>query len=114
MTRRRWIADEVHDNRAVIVGDHADHLVRVLRARLGQIFDISTGRSVRSGRIASIEEARVEFELGDEVGTVALPNVSVVLAIFKFDRMEWAIEKATRDRLLSNRDEKRSRRLPTR
>ncbi|HEX3320596.1 MAG TPA: RsmE family RNA methyltransferase [Terriglobales bacterium] len=95
MTRRRWIADEVHDNRAVIVGDHADHLVRVLRARLGQIFDISTGRSVRSGRIASIEEARVEFELGDEVGTVALPNVSVVLAIFKFDRMEWAIEKAT-------------------
>ena len=91
MTRRRWIADEVHDNRAVIIGDHADHLVRVLRARTGETFDISTGRSVRSGRILSIEDGRVEFELGDEVGTRALPDVSLVLAIFKFDRMEWAI-----------------------
>jgi 16S rRNA (uracil1498-N3)-methyltransferase len=95
MTRRRWIADEFHDNRAVIIGDHADHLVRVLRARVGEIFDISTGESVRSGRIVSMDDGRVEFELGDKVGTVALPDVSVVLAIFKFDRMEWAIEKAT-------------------
>jgi len=43
MTRRRFIADEVSGDRAVLVGEHADHLVRVLRARVGQKFDIAIG-----------------------------------------------------------------------
>jgi hypothetical protein len=38
MTRRRWIADEVSSNRGALTGDHADHLIRVLRARVGQEF----------------------------------------------------------------------------
>ncbi len=95
MTRRRWIADEFSGNHATLTGDHADHLVRVLRARVGQEFDIATGAVVRRGRIASIQDGRVEFELGEEVSVVAAPNVSLLLAIFKFDRMEWAIEKCS-------------------
>ena len=63
MTRRRWIADEVSGNRAALIGEHADHLTRVLRARVGQEFDIATGAAVRSGRIVSIEAGRVDFEL---------------------------------------------------
>jgi 16S rRNA (uracil1498-N3)-methyltransferase len=93
MTRRRWIADEVSGARAALVGEHADHLVRVLRARVGQEFDIATGQTVRSGRIASITKDRVEFDLGEEVSTAALAEITLALAIFKFDRMEWAIEK---------------------
>ncbi len=95
MTRRRWIADEVSGNTAALTDEHADHLIRVLRARVGQEFDIAAGAVVRRGRIATIREGRVEFELGDEVTAAATTNVSLLLAIFKFDRMEWAIEKCT-------------------
>jgi 16S rRNA (uracil1498-N3)-methyltransferase len=95
MTRRRWIADEVSGNRAVLVGAHAEHLSRVLRARVGQEFDITTGNGVRRGRITAIAQDRVEFELGDEIPAPVAGQVTVALSIFKFDRMEWAIEKCT-------------------
>jgi 16S rRNA (uracil1498-N3)-methyltransferase len=95
MTRRRWIADEVSGKRAALVGSHADHLVRVLRARVGQEFDIAVGNEVRSGRISSVQPDRVEFELGDPIASTNSLQITLVLAIFKFDRMEWAIEECT-------------------
>jgi 16S rRNA (uracil1498-N3)-methyltransferase len=95
MSRRRWIADKVSDNRAALIGDHANHLVRVLRARVGQEFDIVADAVVRRGRIVSLAEGRVDFELAESVPTPVAANVSILLAIFKFDRMEWAIEKCT-------------------
>jgi 16S rRNA (uracil1498-N3)-methyltransferase len=95
MSRRRWIADEVSGNRAALIGDHAEHLSRVLRARVGQEFEIATGENVRRGCVTRIDHDRVEFELGDEIIATATPNVTLALSIFKFDRMEWAIEKCT-------------------
>jgi 16S rRNA (uracil1498-N3)-methyltransferase len=95
MTRRRFIADEVSQDRAALVGEHADHLARVLRASVGQEFDIATGAAVRRGRITSVKNGRVEFDLGEEVSAASLSDITLVLAIFKFDRMEWAIEKCT-------------------
>src|ERR1700722_17240654 len=95
MTRRRWIADEASANRAALTGDHADHLIRVLRAKAGQKFDIPADAKVRRGRIVSIYDGRVEFELGEEILTTAAPALTLLLAVFKFDRMEWAIEKCT-------------------
>lgn len=93
MTRRRWIADEVSGNQAALVGAHAAHLAVVLRARVGQCFDIATGGALRSGRITSVTPERVEFELGEEIAASGTASISLLLAIFKFDRMEWAIEK---------------------
>ena len=93
MTRRRWIADRVSGNRAFLTGAHAAHLTRVLRARIGQEFDISAGNLVRRGRITRIDSEGVELELGEEVPSPSPPQVTLALAIFKFDRMEWAIEK---------------------
>src|SRR5580704_7223935 len=95
MTRRRWIADEVTQNRAALTGPHAEHLARVLRAQVGQEFDIATGSAIRRGRITSISDTRVEFELAEAISAATLPDLTLLLAIFKFDRMEWAIEKAT-------------------
>jgi 16S rRNA (uracil1498-N3)-methyltransferase len=99
MTRRRWIADEVAGSTAALVGEHAAHLTRVLRAEVGQQFDIATGDSVRLGTITSISDDRVEFALGLSTEPAASPasnpKVTLALAIFKFDRMEWAIEKCT-------------------
>jgi len=96
MTRRRWIADEISGNRAALVGAHAEHLIRVLRARIGQEFDIVADAVVRRGRVVTISDNRVEFELGEEVPAESAPvQLTLLLAIFKFDRMEWAIEKCT-------------------
>jgi len=95
MTRRRWIADETNGNTAALTGNHALHLARVLRAEIGQQFDIATGASVRRGTITSISDMRVEFTLGEEQPIAPLPDLTLALAIFKFDRMEWAIEKCT-------------------
>jgi 16S rRNA (uracil1498-N3)-methyltransferase len=95
MTRRRWIADEVAGTRAVLTGAHAEHLSRVLRARIGQEFDITADNEVRRGRITAIAQDRVEFELGAEVPAPILVPITLILSIFKFDRMDWAIEKCT-------------------
>jgi 16S rRNA (uracil1498-N3)-methyltransferase len=98
MTRRRWIADEVTGNTAALIGEHAAHLSRVLRAEIGQEFDIATEAGIRRGTITSISDDRVEFTLGEEsrlTSRNSAPKITLALAIFKFDRMEWAIEKCT-------------------
>ncbi|MGA7561344.1 MAG: RsmE family RNA methyltransferase [Terriglobales bacterium] len=101
MTRRRWIADEVKGDTAALVGDHAAHLARVLRAEIGQEFDIAAGEEVRRGTITFVSYDRVEFALDAKPyrprrsQPSAAPKITLVLAIFKFDRMEWAIEKCT-------------------
>ena len=94
MTRRRWLADQVEDDRAYLLGEHALHLTRVLRAQPGQEFDMVTSAGVYSATVLTIHDERVEFQLGALLPTTALPNLTLAVAIFKFDRMEWAIEKA--------------------
>jgi 16S rRNA (uracil1498-N3)-methyltransferase len=95
MSRRRFIADQVCGGRAVVEGGRAEHLSRVLRARPGQEFEVAAGGRVRLGRIVQVEQRRVEFELGAEVAVKVLAPVTLYLAVFKFDRMEWALEKCT-------------------
>jgi 16S rRNA (uracil1498-N3)-methyltransferase len=95
MTRRRWIADEFSDQRAWLLGQNAAHLARVLRARVGQEFDIACGGLVRLGTIVSVSGERVEFALGDALGGGWERELVLVAAIYKFDRLEWAIEKCT-------------------
>ena len=95
MTRRRWLADEVHEDRAALVGKHAEHLSRVLRVRVGQEFDISAAGRLRRGCVVAVSNERVEFALGEELPAPAEPDVTLLVALYKFDRMEWAIEKLT-------------------
>jgi len=61
MTRRRWIADLVSGDQAFLLGKNADHLSRVLRARLGEQFEIATPTGVRLGEIVDIQPERVVF-----------------------------------------------------
>lgn len=101
MTRRRWIADEVTGDTAALVGEHAAHLARVLRAEVGQEFDIAAGEEIRRGIITTISYDRVEFALDAKPHHKLRPTrsaaarITLVVSIFKFDRMEWAIEKCT-------------------
>jgi len=95
MTRRRWIADEVVGDRAALSGAHAAHLVRVLRVQTGQKFDVACGDVVRRGTVIAAGDERVEFALGESVVADVSTPITLLLAVFKFDRMEWAIEKCT-------------------
>ena len=95
MTRRRWIADRVQGDRAFLLGPNANHLFRVLRVKIGQEFDVAAGGVLRSAKVVFASHDQVEFALGAEVESVALPQITVYLSIFKFDRFEWALEKLT-------------------
>jgi len=95
MTRRRWIADEFSDERAALTGVHATHLSRTLRAHVGQQFEVACGNRVRRATVTSVSEDRVEFVLGEDVAASVVVPITLLLAIFKFDRMEWAVEKCT-------------------
>jgi 16S rRNA (uracil1498-N3)-methyltransferase len=95
MTRRRWIADEFSGDRAVLTGAHAAHLSRTLRARVGQQFEVACGKQLRRATVSSVQDERVEFTLGEEVAARQAVPITLLLAVFKFDRMEWAIEKCT-------------------
>src|SRR6266849_463669 len=77
-------------------GDAAHHLGRVLRAQTGQLYELSDGERVWLGRIESVGRDRVQFALVEELPAIH-PSVdlTLLLAVVKFDAFEWAIEKAT-------------------
>ena len=95
MTRRRWIADSWDDHTARLSGAQAAHLARVLRAQIGMQFDIVAGDRVQRGSIVEISDLIIEFALGEEIDADPALPVTLLLAVFKFDRLESAIEKAT-------------------
>ena len=95
MTRRRWIADTWTPTTAALTGDQAAHLARVLRAEPGQIFDVVAGGFLHRAEITTVSEDQVLFTLHEELESDAALPLHLLLAVFKFDHMEWAIEKAT-------------------
>lgn len=95
--RRRFIADDwnLESKTASLTGDQAVHLARVLRAETGQIYDIVAGGFLHRAEITSVRSDEVAFNLYEELEADAALPVHVLLAIFKFDHFEWAVEKAT-------------------
>ncbi|WP_263357017.1 RsmE family RNA methyltransferase [Acidicapsa ligni] len=95
MTRRRWIADSWTDTTASLLGTQAEHLARVLRAQAGTEVDVVANGRVYNAVIETVIIEEVIFKLIAETAADPALPVTLLLAIFKFDRMEWAIEKAT-------------------
>jgi 16S rRNA (uracil1498-N3)-methyltransferase len=95
MTRRRFIADTFTDTTASLTGDQASHLARVLRAQPGQIFDVVSNGFLHRAEIISVNDREVVFALHEELEADAALPVHLLLAVFKFDHLEWGIEKAT-------------------
>jgi 16S rRNA (uracil1498-N3)-methyltransferase len=95
MTRRRWIADDWNDRTASLKGEQAAHLIRVLRAQTGMECDMVAGDRVWRAVISGISGDAVQFTLLSEVKAEPALPVTLLLSVFKFDRMEWTIEKAT-------------------
>jgi 16S rRNA (uracil1498-N3)-methyltransferase len=100
MTRRRWIADSWspqsgHPTHATLTGEQAAHLARVLRAQPGHIFDVVANGFLHRAEVTSVSDAEVLFTLHEELEADAALPIHLLLAVFKFDHFEWAIEKAT-------------------
>jgi 16S rRNA (uracil1498-N3)-methyltransferase len=95
MTRRRWIADSWDQTTASLKDQQAVHLIRVLRARPGMEFDVVAGGRVWRAAVTSLAGDLVHFALLAEVEADRALPLTLLLSIFKFDRMEWILEKAT-------------------
>jgi len=94
--RRRFFIDQFAGGRAVLGGDAAHHLGRVLRAEGGQLYELSDGHRVWLGRIENVKRDRVEFSLVEELASrePAL-QTTLLLSVVKFDAFDLALEKAT-------------------
>src|SRR5579863_899829 len=100
MTRRRFIADTWspatgHPTHAALTGEQAQHLARVLRAQPGQVFDVVANGFLHRAEISAISDSEVSFTLLEELNADAALPIHLLLAVFKFDHFEWAVEKAT-------------------
>ncbi len=95
MTRRRWIAEHWDEATATITGAQAAHMARVLRAQPGMEADVVAGGHVFHAEVVAVSADEVRFNLVDELQADPALPITLVMAIYKFDHMEWAIEKAT-------------------
>lgn len=96
MARRRFFVPEVRRGLAELTGRDAEHLVRVLRAEAGQRYEISDNRDVYLAEITSAHKAAVCFEVIEKLPPqVETAPALLVVALIKFDRFEWLVEKAT-------------------
>ena len=98
--RRRFIADTFspatgRPTHAALTGEQAVHLARVLRAQPGQVYDVVANGFLHRAEITSVAESEVAFVLHEELEADAALPIHLLLAVFKFDHFEWAIEKAT-------------------
>jgi 16S rRNA (uracil1498-N3)-methyltransferase len=99
--RRRFFVDRFYAKSATLRGDPAEHLGRVLRAEPGQLYELSDGNTVWLARVEYVTlprraEKLVEFSLVENI-PAREPSLQLhlLLALIKFDRFEWCIEKAT-------------------
>ena len=95
MTRRRWIAEHWDEATATLVGEQAEHMARVLRAQPGMEADVVAGGHVFHAQVAAVARDEVRFNLIAELEADPALPITLVMAVYKFDHMEWAIEKAT-------------------
>lgn len=96
MARRRFLVEHIGGDAAELRGEEARHLARVLRAEPGQQYEISDGAGVYLAEIASVEKERVIFRVVEALEMPrAAARVTLYMALIKFDRFEWLVEKAT-------------------
>jgi len=95
MTRRRWIAEHWDEATATLTGAQAEHMTRVLRAQPGMEADVVAGGHVFHAQVVAVSGGEVRFNLIAELDADPALPITLVMAVYKFDHMEWAIEKAT-------------------
>lgn len=95
MARRRFFVPAVRRGAAELTGSDAEHLVRVLRAEVDQLYEISDNQDLYLARITVARKSSVVFEVVEKLNApIASGQLILVAALFKFDHFEWMLEKA--------------------
>ena len=96
MARRLFFVSAVQAGAAELRGDEAKHLTKVLRAEAGQQYELSDGESLYLAEIEASERDLVRFRILETLPVAKEPyEVTLAIALVKFDRLEWILEKAT-------------------
>ncbi len=96
MALRRVFVDVIEGGAAVARGAQAHHLARVARLQAGEQVEVSDQVTAYRALTESCTPAEVRFRIeGALPAEPEFPRLSVVLAIVKFARFEWAVEKLT-------------------
>lgn len=104
MARRRFFVPEIRRGLAELTGPDAEHLVRVLRVEAGERYEISDNETVSLAQVQTARKSLVVFEILEPVAPQpAAVELTLVVALFKFDHLEWLIEKATELRVTTIR-----------
>src|SRR5580692_6668007 len=94
--RRRFFVEHFQAGSAILRGEAAHHLGRVLRAEAGQLYELSDGQRLWLARTENVGRDEVQFTLVEQLPVVvATVQIELLLAVVKFDRFEWSLEKAT-------------------
>lgn len=94
--RRRFFADALEGGSGFVRGAHAAHLLRVLRAEVGQQYELAHAGRVYLAQIRMLGREEVGFAILEELPPpVPVRPLHLAAALFKFDRFEWMLEKAT-------------------
>ncbi len=96
MARRRFFVPQVRRGVAELSGEDAEHLVRVLRAEVGQVYEISDNKNLYLAEVEIARKSQVTFKVLEDLPLPAAEaEIVLVAALIKFDRFEWMVEKAT-------------------
>jgi 16S rRNA (uracil1498-N3)-methyltransferase len=96
LARRRFFVPDIRRDAAELGGAEAEHLVRVLRVEVGQVFEISDNRNVYLAEITTARKSLVVFAIQEQLPSApAQAEINLYAALFKFDRFELLVEKAT-------------------
>lgn len=98
MSERFFLATPPRGDGAILEGDEARHLSRVLRAKVGDAVTLFDGRGhAWEAKVAALGRDLVNLDLIAALPVAPPPAVAVTLAVAlpKGDRQKWMVEKLT-------------------
>ncbi|WP_232695385.1 16S rRNA (uracil(1498)-N(3))-methyltransferase [Brevibacillus daliensis] len=97
---QRYFIDsqQFFDHHVVITGDDVHHLVKVMRAEIGELIWVSDGRGrVVKARLSALDTKEVRADIMEDVQQeTELPiQVTIAQGLPKGDKLEWILQKGT-------------------
>lgn len=96
MARRLFFVPAVRGGVAELRGEEAKHLSKVLRVERGQLYEISDQEGWYLAEVEEAHKEAVKFRVRETYPMPEEPaRLVLAVALVKFDKLEWILEKAT-------------------